>query len=202
VRIFWLCVAFLLFGANIAHAKPAPRPFVSFGAATAVPAGLDELCRSQPEVCATMAGVGRVLPTTALTGPADPDADLARLRLLKRVDATINAHVRQQSDRASYGVGDLWRPSGVGRNAVGDCEDLAIEKRLELLQAGFPPERLFFAIVYRTDLGLHTVLVARLDGGDMVLDSRSSFIASWARTPYQWVIAEQPGSPTQWNAVS
>ncbi|MET3825362.1 putative transglutaminase-like cysteine proteinase [Sphingomonas sp. PvP055] len=199
MRIFWLCVAFLLFGANIAHAKPAPRPFVSFGAATAMPTGLDELCRSQPAVCATMAGAGNAMLTATAT---DPEADRARLRLLKRVDATINAHVRQQSDRASYGVGDLWRPSGVGRNAVGDCEDLAIQKRLELLQAGFPPERLFLAIVYRTDLGLHTVLVARLDGGDMVLDSRSSFIASWARTPYQWVIAEQPGSPTQWNAVS
>lgn len=140
---------------------------------------------------------GRFLVAAPLPTPGDQD-DIGRMRLLRRVDAAINARVRQQSDRSSYGVGELWRPSGSGRNASGDCEDLAIQKRLDLIAAGFAPARLFFAIVYRSDIGLHTVLVARLDAGDVVLDSRSNFIEPWASTRYAWLVAEYPGNPKRW----
>jgi len=192
----WLLLAVLAVGTTSAAANPAAQPFIPSGPATDMPTGLAELCRAQPAVCDRLA-------TTPATSTNRPDeTDKARLQLLKRIDGMVNAHVRQQSDRQIYGVGELWRPSGSGRNAVGDCEDLAIQKRLDLIDAGFPPERLFFAIVYRSGIGLHTVLVARLDAGDMVLDSRSRFVEPWQDTRYQWLIAERPGMPTQWNTAS
>ncbi len=120
-------------------------------------------------------------------------------KLLARVNAHVNARVYQQSDLATYGVPELWRPSGAGSGAVGDCEDLALEKRVELLASHFPPERLFLAVVYRRDAGLHTVLVARLEGGDVLLDSRVDFIEPWDRAGYNWVSVEAPGRPAEWR---
>jgi predicted transglutaminase-like cysteine proteinase len=203
-RFLGVFLACLMFGMQGAEAKPAQQPFVPSGTATDMPTGLAELCRAQPATCDRLAATPAPTVSTAVstTGPDSPDADKTRLRLLKRIDGMVNARVRQQSDMLSYGVGELWRPSGSGRNAVGDCEDLAIEKRLELIDAGFPPERLFFAVVYQSGIGLHTVLVARLDGGDMVLDSRSSFVEPWQDTRYQWLIAEHPGMPTRWTTAS
>ena len=119
--------------------------------------------------------------------------------LLARVNARVNARVYQQSDLATYGVPEMWRPSGIAPGAVGDCEDLALEKRVELLAENFPAERLFLAVVYRGDVGLHTVLVARLDDGDVVLDSRVDFIAAWPSAGYNWVSIEVPGRPEEWR---
>ena len=133
---------------------------------------------------------------------APADAVAVWRKLLGRVNARVNARVYQQSDLATYGVPELWRPSGVASGAVGDCEDLALEKRVELLASHFPPERLFLAVVWRRDVGLHTVLVARLDGGDVVLDSRVDFIERWDRAGYSWVSLEMPGQPREWREAA
>jgi len=45
------------------------------------------------------------------------------------------------------------------------------------------------------------VLVARLDSGDVVLDSRSAFIELWSRTHYSWLSVETPGAPSQWREI-
>lgn len=217
-RFILLVVSLTVAWATPAAARTVASRFIPVGSASAMPRGFVELCQAQPRVCATLADgpsaasrrsaalsdTRNALDTRAPLGgdapvlaPDDLD-DAERMRLLKRVDAAINAHVRQQSDRALYGVGELWRPSGSGRDAAGDCEDLAIQKRLDLIAAGFAPARLFFAIVYRTDIGLHAVLVARLDNGDVVLDSRSNFIEPWSSTRYAWLVAEYPGNPMRW----
>ena len=138
----------------------------------------------------------------ALPPPSAPDEQAVWRKLLARVNAHVNAHVFQQSDMATYGVPELWRPSGDGPRAVGDCEDLALEKRVELLASHFPPERLFLAVVWRRDAGLHTVLVARLDDGDLVLDSRVDFIEPWDRAGYSWVSVEAPGQPQEWHEAA
>ena len=138
-----------------------------------------------------------VVPST-ISGP-ESGGDWRKL--LRRVNGRVNARVYQQSDMATYGVGELWRPSGDRPGAVGDCEDLALQKRVELLASHFPPERLFLAVVYRAGVGLHTVLVARLSEGDVVLDSRVDYIEPWHRAGYSWLSVETPGEPQEWRAV-
>lgn len=123
-------------------------------------------------------------------------------KLLRRVNGRVNARVHQQSDLATYGVAELWRPSGDAPGAVGDCEDLALQKRVELIASHFPADRLFLAVVYREGVGLHTVLVARLNEGDVVLDSRVDFIEPWHRAGYSWLSVETPGEPQVWREVS
>ncbi|MEJ2036830.1 MAG: transglutaminase-like cysteine peptidase, partial [Maritimibacter sp.] len=93
-------------------------------------------------------------------------------------------------------------PSGVGRSAIGDCEDIALQKRLMLINADFPADRLFFAVVFSTRLGLHTVLIARLDRGDYVLDSASGAIREWQDVSYSWLRIQSPSAPRQWYRVA
>jgi len=150
-----------------------------------------------------------VIPTTATpqlnnksdAKARDPD-DQELAKILAKINKHVNEHVHQKSDMATYGVPELWRPAGDGPHAVGDCEDLAIEKRIELISAHFPPERLFFAVVFAANVGLHTVLVARLDRGDVVLDSRTPYIEPWERSPYLWLAIEKPGQPQVWRRIA
>jgi predicted transglutaminase-like cysteine proteinase len=121
------------------------------------------------------------------------------MKLLNAVNRYVNGHVRQMTDWQAFGVEELWRRSGTGAGAVGDCEDLAIEKRYELIAAGVPANRLRFAVVFRSDVGLHTVLVVHLETGDMVLDNRTPWVDSWQRAPYQWIAIQSAADPMRWQ---
>ncbi|MDY0957281.1 transglutaminase-like cysteine peptidase [Sphingomonas sp. CFBP8993] len=140
-----------------------------------------------------------VQPPTAEAKPtALPESALKAL--LKQVNHHVNSRVRQRTDAEIYGVGELWRRSGDGKGAVGDCEDLAIEKRAELIDGGFPPDRLAFAVVYSRASGLHTVLVARTDVEDVVLDGRSPYVVGWTKAPYSWLSVQSMHDPMLWYA--
>lgn len=149
------------------------------------------------------------LPAAPRPEPAIPKADAtpaalpeeALRTLLKQVNRHVNGRVRQRTDEEIYGVGELWRRSGDGKDAVGDCEDLAIEKRAELIAAGFPPDRLAFAVVYSRASGLHTVLVARTAAEDVVLDGRSPYVTSWSKVPYSWISVQSMNDPMLWYAL-
>ena len=132
------------------------------------------------------------------TGPPD---EAALLRLVHTINAHVNRHVFQQTDQQIYGRPEVWRPAGAQPGATGDCEDIALEKRLELLAAHVPAERLFMAVVYSHTAGLHAVLVARLADGDVVLDSRVNVILPWASSGYDWLSVESPQDPDRWFAV-
>ena len=124
-----------------------------------------------------------------------------RLRMLESVDRYVNGNVRQATDMEVYGVEEYWNRSGVGRGARGDCEDIAIEKRLQLIDQGYPPDDLVYAVVYRRDIGLHAVLVAHTEIGDLVLDSLGSQIVLWNHAPYTWVKRQSVDDPSVWNLV-
>lgn len=131
----------------------------------------------------------------------DPGTDKADRALLKRINRYVNARVQQRTDAEIYGRDELWRRSGVGTAAKGDCEDIAIEKRFELTEAGFPRDRLSFAIVYSQQAGLHTVLVARMADGDVVLDSRNGFLVPWYKAPYSWISVQSTSDPMVWHTL-
>jgi predicted transglutaminase-like cysteine proteinase len=137
-------------------------------------------------------------PADGTNAIEDPVEERSSMRLLKRINHRVNHHVRQTTDLALYGVDELWRASGVGPHAAGDCEDIALEKRAELIQAGMAANTLFLATVYVPGLGLHTVVVARLSEGDFVLDSLSPEIVRWDRLSYIWLRIQSPDNPMGW----
>lgn len=131
---------------------------------------------------------------------AEPPAPML-MAMIKSVNKAVNRAVVQVSDMDHMGVGEHWdRLSGDPR-PVGDCEDIAIEKRARLEQAGFPARRLFYAVAFVPRFGLHTLLIARLDNGDYVLDSLSPHIVRWDQVRYVWLRQQMPGSPLDWARV-
>jgi len=124
-----------------------------------------------------------------------------RLKMLESVDRYVNGHVRQIPGLEVHGVPDYWDRSGTGPGAAGDCKDLAIEKRLELIEQGYPAKDLFYAVAYRTDMGLHALLIAHTEIGDLVLDSRTPYIVLWNRAPYTWVKRQSPSDPSIWALI-
>lgn len=134
-------------------------------------------------------------------GPNNGLSAETRLKLISRINRYVNSKVRAAADRQTYGVEELWNRPGVRNNASGDCEDFAIEKRAQLLEQGYPPEDLFFAVAYRSDIGLHAVLIAHTQRGDYVLDNRSPYVTPWTRVPYVWVKRQSSQDPQQWGRV-
>ncbi|MET1755186.1 transglutaminase-like cysteine peptidase [Novosphingobium sp. RD2P27] len=123
------------------------------------------------------------------------------MALLKKVNSRVNRHVRQVSDYDVLGTDERWDRPGSGREAVGDCEDLAIEKRMQLVEAGFAPNALFYSTVYKHGFGLHAVLIARTEQGDVVLDSLSPHIIPWNKAKYSWLRVQSTEDPTVWRRI-
>jgi predicted transglutaminase-like cysteine proteinase len=146
---------------------------------------------------------------TAPRDPASPiepgDApkydDRGAMRLLQQINHRVNHNVRQISDLRRYGVDELWRPAGSGPDAEGDCEDIALEKRNELIRAGMPSTAVFLATVYVRGIGLHTVALARLPEGDFVLDSIAPEVTRWDRISYIWLRIQSPDRPMEWHRL-
>lgn len=150
----------------------------------------------------------RLTPTAAIEQVAQSSnrrsrqtrAGSAELKLLRRISWDVNHTIRQRSDDEIWGTSEFWtRPTS---SAAGDCEDLAIEKRARLVEAGFDPRRLSYAVVFRRSIGLHVVLVARLPEGDMVLDSRTPRVRKWSDVSYRWLRVQAPGNPAAWHVLA
>lgn len=140
-------------------------------------------------------------PPAPEIAPAAPLTLDQRLKMLERINLYVNAHVLQRTDLQIYGVEEYWTRSGVGPGAQGDCEDIATEKREELIDEGFPADDLFYAVAYRRDIGLHAVLLAHTEVGDLVLDSRSSKLSPWSKVDYTWVKRQISGPGRPWALV-
>lgn len=121
--------------------------------------------------------------------------------MLRDVNRVVNRRVLQVNDIDLFGEAEHWQRAGTGPNAAGDCEDIAIEKRFELIAAGFPKDSLFFAVAYIPSIGLHTVLVARTSKGDLVLDNRTNAIRRWNATPYTWLGIQSVANPMVWHHI-
>lgn len=122
--------------------------------------------------------------------------------LVRAINGRVNRQVVQASDMVSAGVAERWNRVGEKGHPMGDCEDIAIEKRARLLEAGFAPDKLFYAVVYRAKFGLHTLLIARLPEGDIVLDSARQQIVRWDEAPYSWIRVQSTYDPMVWNRVA
>lgn len=175
----------------IAHAAGSPSPFFVTGAEMPPPRGFLDMCRGDGGDC------GEAVP---VAGSDDRVASrrLSDAAMLERINQTVNRRVRQQDDRATFGRDEVWRRSGVARGAAGDCEDIAIEKRDQLVAAGYPASRLFLAVAFARGIGLHVVLVARLTDGDVILDSRDPAIRLRTAVPYSWISVQSPDNPMRW----
>ncbi|HEX7820396.1 MAG TPA: transglutaminase-like cysteine peptidase [Sphingobium sp.] len=187
-------------------ARPLPAMAASMGkdglsgaTGTARVGGNTHLARTAsgaPPFSRSVAAAYRPISAHALLG----DEQLATA--IKLVNKQVNHGVTQVTDSDALGIDEYWSRLPPGANPVGDCEDIAIEKRIRLTEAGFPTDRLFYGVAYLRAKGLHTVLIARLSDGDYVLDSMTPHILNWQQTSYLWLRQQTPGNPMQWTRVA
>lgn len=176
-----------------ATARGPQASFMALAQEITPPRGFAAMCGAQPELCTNARSIH--------AGAGIDNGILENLHVLDRINRRTNRVVRQEADTRTYGRADLWMPAGAHAKPVGDCEDIAIEKRQQLIKAGFPADRLFLGVVHARRLGLHVVLVARTSSGDLVLDSRADAIRSWRDVPYTWIGAQSGQEPLRWFGI-
>ena len=186
-------------------APAAPASLLQTASYTSSVSGLDAYDASmlRPAVAVLAnAAFQRVKPAEPVAAGAEPGLTTPeRMKMLSKVNRSVNGAVRAISDQALYGVDELWNRPGVAKGASGDCEDFAIEKREQLIEQGYPARDLFFAVAFRADLGMHAVLVAHTETGDYVLDNRTPYVTPWNQVPYIWVKRQSREDSQLWSLV-
>lgn len=153
-------------------------------AVVSAPQGAGNLCSTYAWACATST------KQVAFTKEA---LDVAR-----QINSRVNRSVRPVSDLQQFRVEERWTlPTKRG----GDCEDYALAKKRELINAGFAPQSLLIATVLDRKGGSHAVLVLRTGAQDLVLDNLTGTIKPWQKTGYTFLRVQDPQNPARWMSV-
>lgn len=130
---------------------------------------------------------------------------------LQEVQHEINSSVKYQEDTQTYNRAEYWEVA----ESIGDCEDYALRKLHELLNRGWPIEKLRLATAWcENNLGYHAVLIAtdvlnESSGyvGNYVLDNRTTDVyqpetgyynADGAEVIYKWDRIQSIGGSQTW----
>lgn len=179
---------------EIARTNPAPTIGERRGAPSHLredapamaPFGHVKFCLINPEHCRETGAPG---------SPVRLTSELARE--LAYINGRVNTRIAPRPDRRGI-ADDDWTLDP----RAGDCEDYALTKQAELIRHGWPPGALRLAIARLPDGEHHTVLIARTDKGDLVLDNLHAGIRDWQATPYRWLLLQSASSPRLWRRVA
>lgn len=153
---------------------------------TAPPVGHVQFCADHPEDCGAGGQPNRVIRL-----------DAGSMRLMKSINLGVNHAVVPATDMEVFGVVELWSYPGL----LGDCEDYVIQKRHDLIEAGWPASAVLITVV-RDEIGEgHAVLTVRTDKGDYILDNKTDDIRPWTETPYRYVKRQSVRSAAAWDKI-
>ena len=150
---------------------------------TSIPVGHAEFCKARPAECRAN---DRVIDAVPLTD--------GLWQQLQVVNASWNAAVTPVTDADLYQVAEFWTYP----NGYGDCEDYALAKRRDLINAGWPASTLLMAVVKQKNGEGHAVLLVRTDRGDLVLDNQVGSIDLWSNTPYKFIKRQSQADAGKW----
>jgi predicted transglutaminase-like cysteine proteinase len=158
--------------------------FVQTSAAnTSIPVGHAEFCKARPAECAADNNPVAAMPLTENLW-----------QQLQTVNAYYNQAVTAVTDNDLYQVAEFWTYP----NGYGDCEDYALAKRRELINAGWPASVLLMSVVKQANGEGHAVLLVRTDRGDLVLDNQVGTIDLWSATPYKFIKRQSQADAGKW----
>jgi predicted transglutaminase-like cysteine proteinase len=128
----------------------------------------------------------------------------ARVRLtpqlwneLTAINAAVNGTVQPATDLEMFGRTEIWGYPGTR----GDCEDVALLKRRDLIERGWPVGALLMTVVRRANGEGHAVLTVLTDRGDLVLDNLEPRVLVWTETTYRFVKRQSEFNSGQWVAI-
>src|SRR6476469_21170 len=177
-----------LVAANTAIALPshAPPAFMTTTGPTSQPIGNYEFCESHFSEC-----------NVATDRPVRMRLTAARWSELLAINAKVNRTIKPATDMDVYGREEWWAyPVDEG-----DCEDLALLKRRDLIQDGWPVGALLMTVVKRENGEGHAVLTVLTDRGDLILDNLDGRVRVWSDTPYTFVKRQSEFNSGQWTAI-
>ena len=151
------------------------------------PPGFREACRRYGWLCSNRSSGGRDL------------GDEATMAMASKVNSRVNRAIRQVDDSVNYGVAEHWV---LPTNGTGDCEDLALLKKKELIENGIDPRKLMMAVALDRRGNNHAVLLLRLSTADVVLDSLTGRIVPWNRTGYRFLAKQMPNDKSRWGIMA
>gem|GEM_PF-4272046 len=122
-----------------------------------------------------------------------------RWATITRINAAVNARGTYVSDPGEGDriLGDRHQTLAAN-DWKGDCEDFALQKQKDLIEAGFPPESVLLAYTDSDNSLLaipktHAVLIVRTNLGDFVLDNDvgASEVMHWQDNPRNRILSIQ-----------
>jgi predicted transglutaminase-like cysteine proteinase len=128
-------------------------------------------------------------PVTSIALTAD------NWKLITSTNVIVNTAIREATDQEVYGVPERWEYPTSG---AGDCEDFALEKRKQLINAGLPRQSLLMTVVTDENGFGHAILTVRTTNGDFELDNRTDRILAWEATGYGFVKQQAQDNPNHW----
>jgi predicted transglutaminase-like cysteine proteinase len=144
------------------------------------PPAFYSFCSREPGLCSTAGGKKVVALQPELSSE------------LKLVNRSVNSRIKEVSDRKD----DDWRVPTIS----GDCEDIAILKKRELMRRGWPASALLLTVARYRGQG-HTVLTVRTSEGDLVLDNLTNSVRDWSSTPYSYFARQAQGNGRRWERI-
>lgn len=150
---------------------------------TSIPVGHAEFCKARPDECR---------PNSNVVSAVQLDEGL--WQQLLAVNSGINQAVVPVTDMDLYQVDEYWTYP----NGYGDCEDFALAKRRDLINAGWPASTLLIAVVKEANGNGHAVLMVRTDRGDLVLDNQVGSVDLWSNTPYKFIKRQSQADAGKW----
>ncbi len=154
---------------------------------TSIPVGHAEFCKSHRDECRPNA---RVVDTEALTQ--------GKWEQLVAVNNQFNAAIFPETDEDLYHIAEFWTyPDGAG-----DCEDIALAKRRQLIEDGWDTSTLLMTVVRESNGNGHAVLMVRTDRGDLVLDNQDGRVLVWNDTPYQFIKRQSQTDAGKWVGIA
>jgi predicted transglutaminase-like cysteine proteinase len=173
------------------HAAAAGRnsggqDFMVTGGRASQPIGHYDFCRRYAQECSVRStSAARVQLTPELWSE------------LVRVNASVNLAITPATDQEVYGVPEFWAYP----TTRGDCEDLVLLKRRDLIEMGWPVGALLITVVRQRNGEGHAVLTVTTDSGDFILDSLQPMVMRWRDTDYQYVKRQSQFDSGQWVAI-
>jgi predicted transglutaminase-like cysteine proteinase len=171
---------------GVAVAGQSEGAFMVTTGKTSQPIGHYEFCQSHVAECSVKSsGMSRVRLTPQLWNQ------------LVAVNAEVNLAIKPATDEEVYGRPEFWAYP----TTRGDCEDLVLLKRRDLIMMGWPVGSLLITVVRQRNGEGHAVLTVETDRGDLVLDSLQPRVLVWNETDYQYVKRQSETNSGQWMAI-
>ena len=167
-----------------AAAMPA---FMPAGTQTSQPVGHYEFCLQFRDEC------------QAISPSPEPTVLTRELwdRLVE-INHVVNQTTQPVSDMELWGREEVWSYPVEQR---GDCEDMVLEKRRQLLLLGLPAGNLLITVARQSNGEGHAVLSVRTHLGDFVLDNLEQRILLWHETDYQFLKRQSNRHAGVWISI-